>query len=652
MDASSPKYFITFIDDFSRYMHLYLLNSKDEALKAFKVFKAEVEKQCEKQIKIVRSDRGGEYYGRYTESGQATGPFAKFLQEHGIVAQYTTPGSPDQNGVAERRNRTLMDMVRSMRSNVDLPQFLWTEALKTAAYLLNRVPTKAVSKTPFELFKGWKPSLNHIRVWGCPSEVRIYNPQEKKLDPRTFSGHFIGYAEKSKGYRFYCPSLKTRIVESRNAKFLEDHLISGSDHFKDIISEKNHHEAESSRSSDRLFVIHTPQVQKGVRQTTIEIPQNVRNDHVGQVIDEEHQENVEQPVIEPVEQQDPQEDNEITLRRSTRVRKPAIPNDFEVSLQESDYNGMLYEVKQFLSRNFDMKDMGEASYVIGIKIHRDRNRGILGLSQEAYINKVLERFNMKNCSPSVAPNVKGDRFELSQCPQNDFEREHMKNIPYASAVGSLMYAQVCTRPDIAYAVGVLGRYQSNPGVDHWKAAKKVMRYLQGTKNFMLMYKRTDNLEVIGYSDSDYAGCIDTRKSTSGYVFMLASGAVSWRSAKQTLTATSTMEAEFVSCFEATSHGVWLKSFISGLRVVDSISRPIKMYCDNSAAVFMAKNNKSGSRSKHIDIKYLAVRERVKENKVVIEHVSTELMIADPLTKGMPPKNFKDHVVRMGLGSTM
>jgi len=134
--------------------------------------------------------------------------------------------------------------------------------------------------------------------------------------------------------------------------------------------------------------------------------------------------------------------------------------------------------------------------------------------------------------------------------------------------------------------------------------------------------------------------------------MLASGVVSWRGAKQTLTATSTMEAEFVSCFEATSHGVWLKSFISGLKVVDSISRPLKMYCDNSAAVFMAKYNKSGSQSKHIDIKYLAVSEHVKENKVVIEHVSTKLMIADPLTKGMPPKNLKDHVVRMGLGSTM
>ena len=113
-----------------------------------------------------------------------------------------------------------------------------------------------------------------------------------------------------------------------------------------------------------------------------------------------------------------------------------------------------------------------------------------------------------------------------------------------------------------------------------------------------------------------------------------------------------MEAEFVSCFEATSHSIWLRSFISGLRVVDSISRPLLLYCDNSAAVFMAKNNKSGSRSKHIDIKYLAIRERVKDKKVIIEHISTELMIADPLTKGMPPKNFKDHVKRMGLGSIM
>ena len=140
--------------------------------------------------------------------------------------------------------------------------------------------------------------------------------------------------------------------------------------------------------------------------------------------------------------------------------------------------GLLHKVKQFLSKNFDVKDMGGTSYVISIKIHRDKFQGILGLSQETYINKVLERFRMKDCSRSVSLIVKGDRFNLNQCPKNNLEMEQMMNIPYTSAVGSLMYAQVCTRPDIAFVVGMLGRYQSNPGMDHWKAAKKVMRYLQ------------------------------------------------------------------------------------------------------------------------------------------------------------------------------
>ena len=195
-----------------------------------------------------------------------------------------------------------------------------------------------------------------------------------------------------------------------------------------------------------------------------------------------------------------------------------------------------------------------------------------------------------------------------------------------------MYAQVCTRPNIVYVVEVLGRYQNNLGVDHWKAAKKVMHYLQGTKHFMLTYRRTGYLEVNGYFDINFAGCMDSRKSTLCYIFMTASGVVSWGSMKQTLTTTSTMEAEFVSCFEATSHGVWLNSFITSLRIVDSIQRPLGLHYDNLATVFLTKSDKSGSRSKHIDIKYLAIRECVKEHKVVIEHISTELMVADPLIK--------------------
>ena len=146
---------------------------------------------------------------------------------------------------------------------------------------------------------------------------------------------------------------------------------------------------------------------------------------------------------------------------------------------------------------------------------------------------------MKDCSPGVTPIVEGDKFSLNQCPSNDLEKKEMKNIPYASVVGSLMYAQVCTRPGISYAVGMLGRYQSNLGLEHWKAAKKIMRYLKGTRDYKLTYKQSDHLDVVGYSNFDFASCLDSRKSTFAYVFLLAGGAISWRSAKQTLVATST-----------------------------------------------------------------------------------------------------------------
>jgi hypothetical protein len=130
--------------------------------------------------------------------------------------------------VAERRNRTLIDMVRSMISYSTLQISLWMEALKTVIHILNRVPSKSVPKTPYELWTGREPSLNHLRVWGCPSETKVFNPNIGKLDSKTVSCHFIGYPERSKGYRFYCPNRHTKIVETRHAVFLEDDMIRGS----------------------------------------------------------------------------------------------------------------------------------------------------------------------------------------------------------------------------------------------------------------------------------------------------------------------------------------------------------------------------------------------------------------------------------------
>ena len=168
--------------------------------------------------------------------------------------------------------------------------------------------------------------------------MRIYKPQEKKLDPRTICGYFIGYAERSKGYRFYCPSHSTRIVESRNTKFLENDLISGSDQFPDIVYEKDHYEGQRSVSSDGLIVIHTPQVQPSVRQPFPEIPHIADIDLVDQVANEEIPEIVEHPIEQQVGQQISQDNDELKLRRSIRVRKSTILNDYIVYLQKLDYN--------------------------------------------------------------------------------------------------------------------------------------------------------------------------------------------------------------------------------------------------------------------------------------------------------------------------
>jgi hypothetical protein len=323
----------------------------------------------------------------------------------------------------------------------------------------------------------------------------------------------------------------------------------------------------------------------------------------------------------------------------------------DILLASSDVS-LLQETKKFLSSNFDMKDLGEASYVLGIEIHRDRNNGVLGLSQKAYLEKILSKYNMHKCSATPAPIVKGDSFGKHQSPQNQYELDQMKAVPYASAIGSLQYAQVCTRPDLAFITGVLGRYQENPGFEHWKMVKKALRYVKGTKNYMLTYRRSDSLEIRGYSDADFAGDKDDRKSTSGYVFTLAGGAISWRSSKQTIVASSTMYAEFIACYEATGQALWLKKFIPDLKVVDCIDKPLKMYCDNEPAVFYAHNNKSSNATKPIEVKYYVVKHKVQDQTISLEHIRIKDMLADPLTKGLPPSVFKEHVAGMGLRESL
>ncbi|GJZ72331.1 retrovirus-related pol polyprotein from transposon TNT 1-94 [Tanacetum coccineum] len=212
------KYFITFIDDCTKYCYVYLLKSKDEAIDKFVLYKTEVENQLGPKIKVVQSDKGGEYVS----------PFAEICAKHRIRHEFTAPYSPQQNGIAERKNRTLKEMVNAMLISSGLSQDMWGEAILTATYLLNKIPCKEKEETPYELWMGRKPSYQYLRVWGCLAKVAVPTPKAQKIRPKSVDCIFIGYAKNSSVYRFIVhdsknPDIqKNAVMESRNASFFEN----------------------------------------------------------------------------------------------------------------------------------------------------------------------------------------------------------------------------------------------------------------------------------------------------------------------------------------------------------------------------------------------------------------------------------------------
>ena len=208
---------------------------------------------------------------------------------------------------------------------------------------------------------------------------------------------------------------------------------------------------------------------------------------------------------------------------------------------------------------------------------------------------------MQDSKKGLLPTRHGIILSKEQCPETPQEEKDMRWIPYA-AVGSLMYAMLCTRPDIYYTVGIVSRYQSNLGMGHWIVVKHILKYLRRTRDYMLVYSSGD-LKPIGYTDSDFQSDKDSGKSTSGSIFTLGGGAVVWRSIKQSSIADSTMEAEYIAACEAAKESVWLKKLYTDMEVVPNMEKPLVLYRDNSGAVANSKEPKSHKRRKHIERKY-------------------------------------------------
>jgi hypothetical protein len=292
---------------------------------------------------------------------------------------------------------------------------------------------------------------------------------------------------------------------------------------------------------------------------------------------------------------------------------------------------LINTVKTKLSSAFDARDMGAATAYLGMKIERDRGSRKIKLTQTLMTQELVAKYNMEDCKTKATPLSPSIKLSAEEGDPLDTDK-----FPYSQLVGSLMYIAVCTRPDISYSVGALARYMAKPTTVHWQAAKGVLRYLAGTADFGITFGSTTD-GLIGYCDADYAGDTDTRRSTTGYMFLMGGGAVSWSSKRQQTIAASTTEAEYMAAAAAVKEALWLRNLLADFNIQIT---PVTLFADNQSAIKLLRNPISSLRSKHIDVIHHFARERVMKGDVMFSYIRTDDMLADMLTKALAgPKHY-------------
>ena len=298
----------------------------------------------------------------------------------------------------------------------------------------------------------------------------------------------------------------------------------------------------------------------------------------------------------------------------------------------------IQQMKEGLSNTFKMKDMGQLHYCLGINFEVTK-QGI-SLCKKQYLLRILEKYRLSEVNTVTTPmdpNVK--------LVKDDSYSKEVDPTQYQSMVGSLLHAARATRPDIAHAVGLVSKFNSAPTQAHLTAVKRIFRYLKGTVDIKLQYRSTGE-KLLGYFDADWANDTDDRHSTTGNVFIMSGGAISWLSHKQSTVALSTAEAEYVALGSATQEAIWLNQLLTHLRIDTKGS--IEILEDNQSAIAMAKNSTGRRRTKHIDIKHHFIKEAVQAGTISVSYCPTADMLADIFTKQLPRTQFEKLRSRLGL----
>lgn len=807
------KYFLSFIDDYSRKGWVYLLKEKSQALESFKQFKRKVETETGKVVKALRTDRGGEYL---------SDDFKRFCLKHGIKRQLTTSFSPQQNGVAERKNRTVINMVVSMINAKNMPKKFWGEATMWSFYVLNRCPTKALpDMTPEEAWNGIKPTVHHLRIWGCLAHVHIPKQKRTKLDDKSFVCILTGMSEESKAYRLIDPQT-LKVVVSKDVIFEEnkswvwnqveneqdekeitwgdydfaeddyefvnehganeedddpatpdhstpeltsshttpesspnssvvgegrqqrtrrrptylndyftgDELESNSDedalHITDLVCQDPVHYEDAVKDDrwKKAMDLEIQAIEKNQTWRLVDLPQGAKCIGVkwvfktklnerGEVVKHKarlvvrgyaqeygvdyvevyapvarmdtirliialaaqrgwtiHQMDVKSAFLHGVLEEDvyvqqPQgylvknhEQKVYKLQKAlyglkqaprawfSRIEAYFIKEGFTKSSSEHTlflkiapdnrmlfvniyvddllYTGndeiMLEEFKNSMKKEFEMTDLGKMKYFLGIEVCQTPEG--IHISQQKYAVEILTRFKMLDCNAVLNPIVPG-------CKLKKEEGVPVDETLFKSLVGCLMYITT-TRPDMQFVVSYISRFMSKPTEVHLAAAKRVLRYLQGTIDYGIWYKKGGKGRMEVFTDSDFAGDLNDRKSTSGYLMLWDGAAVTWSSKKQNVVALSSTEAEYIAAASCACQVMWIRGVLEELGLHQEESTVIK--CDNTSTIRLSRNPVFHGRCKHIGVKFHFLRDLVDEGMIELQHVVTTEQFADILTK--------------------
>ncbi|KAJ9534762.1 hypothetical protein QJQ45_013135 [Haematococcus lacustris] len=824
------SYVVTFLDEYSGLSLVECVKAKSDVPGVIISTVQWLETQSGRKLKALRSDNGTEYINQEVRA---------FLASKGIQHQRSAPYSPEQNGSAERLNRTLIEKVRCMLYTAGLPARLWTEAVRTANHLRNLSPMRGKGATPWELFFGVKPDISALRVFGATAYAHVPQHMRSKLEGKAVQGVLVGYEMGSKAYRVLVPG--GRIIVTKDVVFdelargeplpvsevaevmataeeLSVHIAaaepspepatggaggeavgadsSGADSGAGSAASAGGGGAGASaaepaacpvplRQSLRLqglppagslaaCVLELPAAAVPIPHTILEArasalaeqwavatdaemeslhghrtwelvdpPQgcrpldnrwvfSVKEDSQGHIarlkarlvvkgfmqregvdftelhapvskhatvrallataaawdMDLEHLD-VKTAFLngyldEEIYMKQPAgyEDGSARVcrlkralyglrqaprawharlkaeleqlgfaasaadsclftmvRGNSKVLLAVYVDDCLLAVSKGDAETMAW-VKQRLAAVFDIHQLGSAERFLGMEIVRDRAAGRLVLSQERYAAAVVDRFGLADARPKATP--------LSTSEQLVREGEvvlRMGEHSYAELVGSLMHLAVCTRPDIAHAVGLCAKYMAAPTQQHWEALYGVLRYVASTVSHGLAFGGAEGL--VGFCDADFAGDLDTRRSTTGFVFTMHGAAVSWSSRRQPTVAVSTTEAEYMAASAAAKEALWLRVLLADLSVGSAVE-PVTIMCDNEAAITLIKHPIASARSKHIDVLHHFVRERAARGELVFKYLASGANVADAMTKALPGVKYEFCKPGMGM----